>query len=607
MNVLGLSAHFHDATASLVIDGRIQAAAAEERFSRQKHDSNLPHHATAFCLEHAGIQAGDLDAIVFYEQPSVKFTRVLASTLGAFPRSRGSFVGAMKGWLTQKLFIRNEISRALDIHPRTVHFVPHHTSHASHAFLTSPFEEAAILCVDAVGEWVCTSISRGRRGQAVEQLETFEYPHSLGLLYAAFTGFLGLRPNSEECSTMALAAFGKPTRVAEMKELLRLHDDGTYELATGYFDFLATSGHPFTSRLTAAFGEPAEAGLLAEHFDAFTTPTAPAPERVQRYADIAASVQVVLEEALLGLARRARAKTGCENLCFAGGVALNCVANRRLQREAPFERLFIPHDPGDGGAANGAALGWASDQGQAISPGAGADTPYLGRAYDPGPVLDMIGRLDDEIWERTGPGSTATRVPAAVEVERFDGDDEGLYTRVADLLQDGCIVGWVSGRFENGPRALGNRSLLADPASLDTARRMSRRVKLRAPFRPYSFAVSTEDSERALSLTDADDPSTLRWMQMVADVHPDAREALRAGLHVDGTTRPQVCRAEDNPRFHALLQTFGQARGIGAILNTSLNERGSPMVASPTEALAMFARTDMDALALDGAIIRKRW
>ena len=605
MNILGVSAHFHDASAALVVDGRVIAAAAEERFTRQKHDANFPQLATQFCLAQAGLETGDLDKVVFYEQPHVKFTRILASTLAGFPRSAGAFVGAMKGWVGSKLFVRNSISRQLNIHPASIEFVSHHTSHATHAFLSSPFDEAAILTVDAVGEWVCTSIARGRRGEPtpVTFLERLEYPHSLGLVYAAFTAFFGFQPNSDECSTMALAAFGQPTRVEDLRAVLRLHDDGTYQVDPRYFDFLATRRLPFTRRFLKRFGQPAGEGAFSA-LDVFRSPEEALPPALQGYADLAASLQVVLEEALLGLARLAKEKTGLDQICFAGGVALNCVANRRLQQEGPFRDLFVPPDPGDGGGALGAALAVAAAYESDVV-GGGAGDPYLGKAFEAEPCVQMVEAFDDEIWDRVGAGATATQVPEGVHVQRCATEEE-LLERTVSLLGDGALVGWVQGRFENGPRALGNRSLLMRPDDVEAARRLSRTVKSRAPFRPYALSV-TEEHAPAILAIEGEIPAPMRWMQMTAPVRPEMLQKVRAAAHVDATTRPQICGANDNPRFHRLLTAYGERFGQAALLNTSLNERGLPMVASPTEAVAMFARTDMDVLILDRVILRKEW
>lgn len=603
MKVLGLSAHFHDAAAAIAIDGHIIAAAAEERFSRQKHDPNFPQFAVRFCLDQAGLQPTDLDAVVFYEQPATKFTRVLATTLAGFPRSLGAFTGAMKGWLTEKLFLRNAISAELGIHPALVQFTSHHESHAAHSFLSSGFHEAAVITIDGVGEWDCTTVSLGKRDadEPLQLIESIEYPHSLGLFYAAFTGFLGFRPNWGECSTMALAAFGQPNRLSDVQQVLKPGDDGLYTLADGYLNLLATRD-PYTARFRALFGEPGNRAVLAE-LRAFG-PSGDLSVQAQRLADLAASVQAALEEALLGLARRAHEKTGAKALCLGGGVALNCVAVRRLLDDGPFERVFVPPDPGDGGAAIGAALAFSLRRDKNAGPG-GAN-PYLGQALDVEPALEMMPHIPEGTWTRSGPGSLDPPSPDEVKVQRFENEAE-LLAAVADRIVGGQIVGWCQGRFETGPRALGNRSILIDPSNIDVAHKLSDKVKLRAGFRPYAFSVTTAAANKLLELPGGPLPEAMKWMQMTARVRESERPRVAAAIHIDGTTRPQIVDPEINPIYHRLLEAIGQRNGTAAVLNTSFNESGAPMCATPVDALAMFSRTWMDALVLGNAIVSKEW
>ncbi len=600
MNVLGLSAHFHDASAALIVDGRLVAAIAEERFSRIRHDAAFPRHAAAFCLKQAGITAEELDAVVFYEEPHQKFTRVMATTLGGFPRTLGPFVRAMKGWLSHKLFVRGGISRELDVHPDVVQMVPHHLSHAAYAFEASGCDEAAILVVDAVGEWASTSLGRAKRGQGIEIIETHDYPNSLGLFYAAMTAFFGFEPNADECTTMALAAFGKPNRVEDLQAVLRLESDGTYSLDPTHFDFLAGSGRIFTPRFLRAFGEPARPGLFAG-LDAMAV-TSLTPEQ-QRYADMAASVQALTEAAVVGLARRLAARVTLPDLCISGGVALNCVANGRLAAEAIFARVHCPPDPGDGGGSVGAAiLGAQPTFGRPIG---GLETPYVGAPTGLDAVEATMAHIDNDAWHRVGPGAPATRNPSRVRFERH-GSEASLMSDCVRRLSDGQIVGWVQGRGELGPRALGARSLLLDPSRVDRARAMSSGVKRRAALRPYALSVA--DAHRGRVFASPPHEPLERWMQTAAPIRTDALTGLRAGAHIDGTTRPQVLRRTDNPRFHSLLTAFGDATGRpAALLNTSLNERGEPIAGTALDALAMFARTDMDALVVDELVIWKEW
>lgn len=604
MRVLGISAYYHDGSAALVEDGRVVAAAAEERFSRIKHDQSFPRLAADFCLAQAGVSSQDLDAVVYYEQPSTKFTRVLASTLAGFPGSRRAFVHGMQSWLAKKLWTENEVGRTLNVHPRRVQCLPHHLSHAAQAFLASPFREAAILTVDAVGEWNCTSLYHGTREPelSIRHIESIPYPHSLGLIYAAFTAFLGFKPNDAECSTMALAAFGRPTYADQVRRIVRVASDGSYELDPSYFQFISLTESPFRPELLRLLGEPRDPRQPLP-FRADPAGKGETPSRdEQRFADVAASVQLVLEEALLALARRLHRATSSTNLCLAGGVALNCVANRRLQAEGPFARVFVPPDPGDGGAALGAAQYVA-----ASSNGAGAASlsePFLGKRYAPDDALALVASLPAGSWVKHRLAGIAARPSDALHVERFD-SRERLVDRTADALAGGQIVGWFQGRFELGPRALGNRSLLVDPRDRAAAQRLSRLVKQRSAFRPYAISVTEEDALRVFGWGPDQVPLTARWMQTSAEVQTSARESLAAAMHVDGTTRPQVCSRAQNPEYHALLDAFGKRSGLGALLNTSFNDRGAPLVSSPYEALLMFLRTDMDLLVLEDAMIRK--
>jgi carbamoyltransferase len=608
VNVLGISAHYHDSAAALVAGGTVTAAAAEERFTRQKHDPNFPKFAIDFCLKEGGMAAQELDRIVFYEEPHTKFTRVLSSSLAPFPFSRGAFVKAMKSWLGEKLWTQNEISKRLDVHPSKIEFIPHHLSHAAQAFLGSPFREAAILTVDAVGEWACTSLYRATSdgGLKFEELDEIPYPHSLGLVYAAFTAFLGFRPNDGECSTMALAAFGSPAYADEVRKVIRVQTDGTYEIDQSYFNFNQFGGDPFTAKFLDAFGQPR--GFRDElSFDTLAGEGAgQIPAEHLRFADIAASVQLVLEEALLALAERLHKRTGSPNLCMAGGVALNCVANSRLLRESPFESLFIPPDPGDGGTALGAALyvSLAAGNGDATAVPVSPLTPFLGKHYDAEREVEMLRHINAGAW-----GSHRMRgcapVPANMRLDIEAPDSfERLIPGVVNDIRRGKVVGWFQGRFEHGPRALGNRSLLTDPYNLDAAKRLSRSVKSRAPFRPYAFSVTAEDAGRVLD-NGGPLPHTTRWMQSAEPVKADAARSVRAALHVDATTRVQVCAEEDNRRFHQLLSAYGQETGLAALLNTSFNAGGYPIVSSPAEALIIFARTDLDTLVIDDFVVRK--
>lgn len=578
MNVLGVSFGYHDASAAIVKDGVLAWAGAEERYSALRHDPNLPRRAIAAGLRTTGLQVSDLDAVVLYEEPHAKFPRVLVSTLAAFPRGMGRFIQATRDWTTDRLWAAHQLAEALDVPVERVRTVPHHRSHAAQAFRTSPFPEAAILTVDAVGEWACTALGVGRADGNVTLLETFDYPASLGLVYAAFTGFLGFRPNDGECSTMALAAFGRPTRVNDVRAVLHLHADGTYEVVPGWLDL--SSDQPFTARFLSRFGEPRDHRHPLP-FDSFADADAPVVAAAQAWADLAASVQLVLEEAILGLARRLHARTGLDAICLAGGVAMNSVAIARLEREGPFRHVYVPLDPGDGGAAVGAALDVAGAR--------SAWMPSLGASWSDSDAVSLIRYLGARTW---GGALSVEHVP----------DDAGRTARVVEALAAGKVVAWVQGRAEVGPRALGYRSLLFDPSRVDVARRVSRDVKNRAPFRPYALSVAEVHADTLLGV-DPTRGSTSRWMQTVRSVHDPGR--VRAGVHVDGTTRPQVCHPDENPRFHALLAGWAAATGTPALVNTSFNGRGLPIVESPVDALAQFARAPIDVMVLGDHLLQR--
>jgi carbamoyltransferase len=596
VNVLGLSADFHDSSASLVVDGQIVCAAAEERFTRLKHDASFPHHAAEFCVEQAGIGFDQIDLVVFYEQPWLKFTRVLTDILSRFPRSLGSFNQAGRGWLMQKLWMHNKISREFNLHPDIVTFVPHHESHAAQAFYPSGFDESAVVTVDGVGEWACGGIARASRTGGIKVLETYDYPNSIGLVYAAFTAFLGFKPNDGECSTMALAAFGVPRYAEKVRRVIHPASDGTYEVDASFFDFLAEGHRLYTPRFATLFGEPRRADAALPF--SVAGPAADIFPNNQRYADVAASVQLVLEEVMLGLATRARRLTGLDCLCLAGGVAMNAVAVSRLVKESQFAHLFVPPDPGDGGAASGAALMFSSQASGPLVP----STPYLGKAYDGHRILDIVHLLTVEAHHRlSGCRPWSGRLAHELFV-----DEGALVDTVSEELAGGMLVGWVQGRFEQGPRALGNRSILADPGNAEAATRLSRSVKQRAAFRPYALSVAIEDAPRLLPDIDVDNQSRIpRWMQSVHRVAEAHWDTVRQALHVDRTTRPQVCAPADNPMFHRLLCAFGARCGLAALLNTSFNESGYPIVSSPIDAMITFLHTDIDVLVIGLAVIRK--
>ncbi len=605
MTVLGLSCFYHDAAAALVRDGEIVAAAQEERFTRRKHDPSSPPHAGASCLAEAGIEAADLDAVAFYDKPLLTFERILETSLAVAPRGLGAFIRAMPVWLKQKLWTPDTIRRELGDYEGPLVFSEHHRSHAASAFFPSPFERAAFLTTDGVGEWATTSWGVGE-GAGLDLRQEIHFPHSLGLLYSAFTTFCGFRVNSGEYKLMGLAPYGEPRYVDAIREhLIDLRADGSYRLHADAFTF-ATGTRMTGRRFEELFGGPAR------------TPESPL---TQREMDLARSVQAVVEDAVLAMARHVHAETGETRLCLAGGVALNCVANGRLLREGPFEELWVQPAAGDAGGALGAALvaahEWAGEP-RTVRLGDAMQGGYLGPAWTPAQIraaLDAHGLPYDE---------------HAAEAKLAD--------RVAGLLAEGQTVGWFQGRAEFGPRALGHRSILADPRGADVQRRVNLQIKFRESFRPFAPAVlaeradeffeiggqgaGIEDESHAVSPGEdasaiSPQPPESPYMLLVGPVRGattggtglgkrDAvASALPAVTHVDGSARVQTVTAERNGLFHALLAAFDRQTGCPVLVNTSFNVRGEPIVHSPEDAIRVFRRTGMDALAIGPYVVTK--
>ncbi|MDP2313404.1 MAG: carbamoyltransferase N-terminal domain-containing protein [Pseudomonadota bacterium] len=562
--VLGLSGLYHDSAAVLLHDGKVVAAAGEERFSRVKHDAGLPVLAARWCLQHAGIAAGDLTCVVWYEKPLRKFERILVTQVAQFPRSARAFRRSTFNWLTDKLWVKSSIVTELGVPPEKVLFSDHHQSHAASAFYASPFSEAAVLTVDGVGEWATTSLYRAGPG-GLEPLAEILFPDSIGLVYSAFTAYLGFQVNDGEYKVMGMAAYGQPRYEAEVRRVLRLQADGAYDVDLDYVSYHWSAEDSFTPALARLLGPPRFPGAP---FD----PTTP---EGQRYADIAASVQKVTEDALVGLAGWLHARTGLENLCLAGGVALNSVANRQLLLRGPFARLYVQPAAGDAGGAMGAALwAWHEVLGnpRAAEPVA-LSTPGLGQAWSD----DAIGAL-----------------LADLRVKHEAIDPEQVPERAAADLAEGKVLGWFQGRFEWGPRALGHRSILADPRRADMTDRINAKIKFREAFRPFAPSVRAGDEARYFDVPPGGE-LLAEWMLLVAPVRT---AELPATTHADGTARLHVVRFEANPLFHSLLDTFGDATGHPVLLNTSFNLKGEPIVASPVQALATFFRSGLDALYL---------
>lgn len=590
-HILGISCYFHDAAAALLRDGQLIAAAEEERFTRKKHDYEFPRHAIDFCLRSGGIRAADLDYVAFFEKPLLKFERLLLSSMQTFPRSHAVFREAMITWLGDKLWIKHLIEKSLGVPPAKILFSEHHLSHAASAFFCSPFNEAAILTVDGVGEWTTASLGMAKDTD-IRLLKEIRFPHSVGLLYSAFTAFLGFEVNEGEYKVMGMAPFGTPSYVDKVHKLIRLGNDGSFELNMDYFSFHYSPDQTFNSKFEQLFGPPRDPKAL------FFTPSSGYPsyfgekpgnvaelgKQNQHYADIAASIQAVTEEIMLKLAQQAYKETGQKRLCMAGGVALNSVANGKILRQTPFEEIYIQPAAGDGGGAIGAAL-YAHHTILGKPRGFVMEHAYWGEEHGP-----------DEI--------EAFLKENGICYQRLD-DEDKLIERVVDRLQEGKVIGWCQGRFEWGPRALGHRSILADPRRAEMKDLVNVKIKFREPFRPFAPSVLAERVEDYFALPDAKKHFPARFMLYVVDVKEDKRNIIPAITHVDGTGRLQTVCREQSPKYYRLIESFGQATGVPVVLNTSFNLKGEPIVNTPKEAFHTFAESGMDVLVLGNYVIEK--
>ena len=593
MRVLGISAFYHDSAAALIEDGHLVGAAQEERFTRKKHDAAFPEKAVQYCLDTAGIKLADVDYVAFYDKPFLKFERLLETYLAFAPRGFNSFRMAMPLWLKEKLFqktlLRDEMKKwepDFDWHKRLL-FGEHHQSHAASAFFPSPFEEAAVLCMDGVGEWATTSLGFGQ-GNKLEMLKEIHFPHSLGLLYSAFTYYTGFKVNSGEYKVMGLAPYGEPRfKDTILNNIVDLKEDGTFRLDQSYFDY-CTGLRMTNDKFAALFGGPARK-----------------PEELldQKHMDLAASVQAVTEEIVIRLARSVRKDTGAKNICLAGGVALNCVANGKLLRENIFENIWVQPAAGDAGGAVGAAYaayhGFMGQPRKLNGHMDGMAGSYLGPAFE-----------DDEIAERlTKAGARFTRLTR-----------EQMIDQTAQALADSKAIGWMQGRMEFGPRSLGARSILGDARSPSMQKTLNLKVKYRESFRPFAPAVLREDLGKYFDIK-TDSP----YMLMVAPVNEDRRRAMTAeeealfGIdklnvprsdipavtHIDYSARIQTVHKETNPAFHDLLEAFKAKTGSSVLVNTSFNVRGEPIVCTPEDAWRCFMGSEIEVLVVGNCFLKK--
>lgn len=566
MKILGISCHYHDSAAALIIDGIPVAMAQEERFSRIKHDSGFPTKAIDFVLKKG--KCDSVDYVVFYEKPFVKFERFVYSAVSFFPYTHGQFRRGMALYLKEKLWVKAEIKEKLHVRDEQVLFVPHHLSHASSSYYCSPFKESAILTVDGVGEWTTTSIGHGD-GKNLSLLQEIRYPHSIGLLYSVFTAFLGFKVNDGEYKVMGLAPYGKPIYVDQILKLIDIKEDGSFRLDLSYFSFHTSTTSSYNQKFLDLFGDPRNP-KLGHKFDG-------------RHADIAASIQKVTENILINLANTAYELTKSKNLSFAGGVALNSVANYKLLQNTPFENIYVQPSAGDAGGSLGAAL-YAYHHFLNNERNFVMEHSYYGSDYSNEEVEKYL--TDNNI-----------------SFKKFEQDD--ILPAVAQKIADGKVIGYFQGRSEWGPRALGNRSILADARRAEMLKTVNLKIKFRESFRPFAPSVLAEDAQKFFELPPDHYPS--QFMLYVCPVKEKIREQnlLPAITHVDGSARPQVVFEAVNKRYYTLLKEFKKITGIGCFLNTSFNLSDEPIVESPEDAYKSFCKSNMDVLVLNDYMVMK--
>lgn len=590
MYILGLSCFYHDSAAVLIKDGSILAAAEEERFSRIKHDSDFPKNAIAFCLSYAHVTGKDLDCVVFYEKPYVKFVRILMTSLATFPYSWKLFCDSMKEWLSRKLWIKQEIAERINVSPHKIYFCDHHMSHAGSAFYPSPFKKAAILTLDGVGEWSVGIWGVGS-GNKIQIYKELRFPHSLGLLYSTFTSFLGFEINDGEYKVMGMAPLGRPLLVDKIRKLIDIKEDGSFQLDLSYFTFYSSVDKSFSQKFEALFGKPRNPNDLF-----FTEKTGwprfwgKRPKDYtqkakinQYYADVAASIQNVTEEIIVKICRYLAKETKLTNLCMAGGVGLNSVANGRIIRETPFKQLFVQPAAGDSGGALGAAL-------------------YF--------YHHILGYRRRNLMQHAfyGEGYSEAQIVSVLKARNLSytkyTNDQRLIQDVAEELTHKKVVGWFEGRFEWGPRALGHRSILADPRQQDMKDIVNSKIKFREPYRPFAPSVLGEKATDYFLIDNPKGNSPTRFMLVVVPVRADRKHRIRAVVH-EGTARVQTVNKREHPRFYQLIKEFERKTRVPVLLNTSFNLRGEPIVATPADAINTFLRSGIDILVLERYVVKK--
>ncbi len=573
MYILGLSFYYHDSAAALVQDGVLIAAAEEERFSRVKHDKGFPSKATEFCLRSAGIRMEDVSYVVFYEKPFLKFERIMMTAFQTFPRSWRVFRESMHRWLTDKLWIKSLIRERLpgSVPKKKILFCDHHMSHAAASYYCSPFEKSAIMTVDGVGEW-CTGTMGMAEGNKIKLEKELVFPHSVGLLYSAFTAYCGFEVNEGEYKLMGMAPYGEAKYVDKIKQVVKIAEDGSIFHDMKYFAYHYSPTSTLSRHFIKLFGRPPKDPKTGDKtLDPF-------------YCDVAASIQRVTEEILLNMANHLHKETGLDKLCIAGGVGLNSVANAKILKQTPFDELYIHPAAGDDGGAVGAAMWVYHDLLNKPRNNFVLDHAHLGPEYSDGQI---------ETWLKEN----------EIPFEKVE-DDEKFFARVVDALEGGKVCGWFRGKLEWGPRALGARSIIADPRRAEMKDILNAKIKFREAFRPFAPTVTEERCYDFFDLPEAEKHYPARFMLFVVPVHENKRDVIPAITHVDGTGRLQTAVKKSNPDYHRMIELFGEATGVPVVMNTSFNLKGEPIVENPANAFNTFSRSKMDLLYLNNYIVK---
>lgn len=591
MYILGISCFYHESAAALIKDGKIVAASAQERFSRKKHDSEFPKLAVDFCLEQAGIKISDVDYLVFYEKPFWKFQRILLSTLASYPQAYRLFAKGMSTWLLDKLWVRSILSKESKIDPKKILFVPHHVSHAASSFYPSGFAQSAVMTFDGVGEWTTTTYGVGR-DKRLEIYQEIKFPHSIGLLYSTFTAFLGFEVNDGEYKVMGMAPYGRPKYLDLVKKLVKVYPDGSYSLKIEYFNFHKSINKSYSGKFVELFGKPRPTDM---HFftrsSGYPSYFGDKPnnynqmcEENQRYADIAASIQAFTEEIILKIAQTVRRETKMENLCIGGGVGLNSVANGILLKKGPFKRIFIQPASGDDGGSLGAAL-YAYHAILGKPRNFTQDNCYYGKGY---------ANSEIEIFLKKN----------KIKYQKIVSEDR-LTSYLAGEIANGKVIGFFHGRAEWGPRALGARSIMADPRREEMKEVVNTKIKFREPYRPFAPVVLAEKAKDYFELEGLEYEHLTKFMLAVFPVKKSKQKIIPAITHVDGSGRLQTITQKQNARYYNIVKKFGQKTGVYVLMNTSFNLKGEPIVNSPENAMNTFRASGLDVLALENCIVKK--